>query len=130
VANNKVIQTKAKKAEQIRQTGVELLGFPQRVKSNLQFLLGQLSKRGIQHLLVEGGPTVIGSFMKENLADEIVVYIVPKILGMVGNADIAGKLDEYIRLCCVDIKRIGSDVRINGLTENGLKAAGISRGKL
>jgi diaminohydroxyphosphoribosylaminopyrimidine deaminase/5-amino-6-(5-phosphoribosylamino)uracil reductase len=133
VAGDKFIRTKAEKAEQIRQAGAELLGFPDRAKSNLKFLLNHLSKRGIQHLLVEGGPTVIGSFLKENLADEIVVYVAPKVLGQKGVADIAGRLKglgNEVHLHYVRTKCLGDDVRINGLTENGLKSAGIVRNLL
>ena len=120
VANEKVIKTK--KAEQIRQTGAELLGS----KSNLKFLLRHLGKRGIQRLLVEGGPTVIGSFLKENLVDEIIVYVAPKILGDKGAADISESLSD-VQLRCANIKYISEDVKINGLTVNGMKAAGISK---
>ena len=120
---------KSKKAKQIIGRGAELLGYPQRTKSNLLFLLGQLSNRGVQHLLVEGGPTVIKSFLKENLADEIVVYVAPKILGDKGAADIAGGLPD-VQLHGIDIKVIGGDAKIDGLTTKGLKAAGISKGKL
>ena len=87
--------------------------------SNLHFLLDELSKRGIAHLLVEGGPRVLTSFLKEELADEVVVYIAPKILGAQGSADITGamaKLTQAVGLHHVDIKRFGEDVRLRGLT--------------
>jgi len=119
VANEKVIKTK--KAKQIRRTGAELLGS----NSNLKFLLRHLSKRGIQRLLVEGGPTVLGSFLKGNLADEIIVYVAPKILADKGAADISESLSD-VQLRCANVKYISGDIKINGLTINGIKAAGIS----
>jgi diaminohydroxyphosphoribosylaminopyrimidine deaminase/5-amino-6-(5-phosphoribosylamino)uracil reductase len=125
VASDKVIKTKAKKAEQIRQTGAELLGFPQKAKSNLRFLLNELSRRGVQQLLVEGGPTVIGSFLRENLADEIVVYISPNVLGTAGTAGLAGVPAKDVQLHCVQINTIGDDVRVSGLTANGAKWSGL-----
>ncbi|MCJ7729134.1 MAG: bifunctional diaminohydroxyphosphoribosylaminopyrimidine deaminase/5-amino-6-(5-phosphoribosylamino)uracil reductase RibD [Sedimentisphaerales bacterium] len=129
VADSRILRTKPKKAKQIVGRGAELLGCPASARSNLVFLLDELSKRGVQHLLVEGGPTVIGSFLKENLADEIVVYITPKILGDKGAADISGGLSD-VQLRCVNIKCIGDDIRINGLTKNGAESAGILKGKL
>ena len=81
VTADNTLRTKVKKAKQIRRAGAELLGFPIGTKSNLKFLLDRLSQRGVQRLLVEGGAAVIGSFLKENLADEIIVYIAPKVLG-------------------------------------------------
>jgi len=128
VARARIIKTKAKKAEQITHMGAELLGFPQKAKSNLRFLLGELGKRGIQRLLVEGGPTVIGSFLEENLADEIIVYIAPKIPGARGDADIAKatkNLNTDIELNCVDIKRFGNDVRISGFTKKAVEQIAI-----
>ena len=119
------LRAKPRKAGQIIGRRAEIVGFPAS-RSNLQFLLDELSKRGIQHLLVEGGPTVIGSFLKANLADEVVVYISPRFLGSKGCADITRavtKVGKYGILIWCDIKRICDDVRITGLTEKGCRAA-------
>ena len=48
---------------------------------NLAGLTTQLHKKGYKHVLVEGGPTLLGSFLKENLVDEIFLTIAPKIYG-------------------------------------------------
>lgn len=48
---------------------------------NLQELTQQLHEKGYKHVLVEGGPTLLGSFLKENLIDEIFLTIAPKIYG-------------------------------------------------
>lgn len=42
--------------------------------------LVRLNENGIRSLLVEGGSRVAGSFVKEGLFDELVVYTAPKIL--------------------------------------------------
>ena len=129
VTREKTLRTKAKKVKQITSRGAELISCPQ--KSNLQFLLGKLSKHGIGHLLVEGGPTVIGSFLKENLADEIVVYIAPMVLGKEGDKNIGiSPIDNNVQMHYLNIKRIGDDIKIDGLTKNGLKAAGIPEDRL
>ncbi|HUU16484.1 MAG TPA: bifunctional diaminohydroxyphosphoribosylaminopyrimidine deaminase/5-amino-6-(5-phosphoribosylamino)uracil reductase RibD [Sedimentisphaerales bacterium] len=105
-------------AEKITKKGAEVLAYPDMEgRSNLQFLLDELSKRGIGHLLVEGGPRVLTSFLKEQLADEIVVYIAPKILGAQGSVDITGpmaELTQAVGLHYVDIERFGDDVRLTG----------------
>jgi diaminohydroxyphosphoribosylaminopyrimidine deaminase/5-amino-6-(5-phosphoribosylamino)uracil reductase len=125
VTADKTLRTKAKKANQIVGRGAELLACPQHSKSNLQFLLKHLSKRGIQHLLVEGGPTVIGSFLEANLADELVVYVAPKILGDKGAANISERLSD-VQLRRANVRYISNDIKISGLTVNGMKEAGIS----
>ena len=43
--------------------------------------LEHLSQRGVKTLLVEGGSTVIWSFVKQRLADEIRVFVASLILG-------------------------------------------------
>ena len=132
VTSRQTVQTNPEVAEQVTQKGAELLIFPDTPgQSNLYFLLGELSKRGIAQLLVEGGPTVISSFLKEQLADEICVYIVSKILGQQGAVDIAvpmKELTEAFGLHYVDIKNFGSDVRINGLSTKALDELSISEG--
>jgi diaminohydroxyphosphoribosylaminopyrimidine deaminase/5-amino-6-(5-phosphoribosylamino)uracil reductase len=117
-------------AEKITKKGAEVLAYPDMEgRSNLQFLLDELSKRGIAQLLVEGGPRVLTSFLKEGLADEVVVYIAPRILGAQGSVDITGpmaELTQAIGLHHVDIKRFGDDVRLTGLTGKALSEISVS----
>ena len=40
-----------------------------------------LLKRGKKHILVEGGPTLMGSFYRANLIDELFLTLAPKIVG-------------------------------------------------
>ncbi len=127
-ASDQAINANPQKVEQIKDNGAEILAYPQTKQLGLHFLLDELSRRGVQLLLVEGGPTVIGSFLKEDLADEVVVYIAPKILGRQGSADIsqsAAQLAKGTGLHCVDVKRLGDDVRITGLTQKALQEASI-----
>jgi diaminohydroxyphosphoribosylaminopyrimidine deaminase / 5-amino-6-(5-phosphoribosylamino)uracil reductase len=113
------LRTKAKKAKQIVSRGAEILACPAS-GSNLKFLLNHLAKRGVQHLLVEGGPTVIGSFLKAKLADEVVIYVAPRILGDKGDADISLAANN-LQLCCAEMKHIREDIRITGMTEIGIE---------
>ncbi len=110
---------KSRKAKEISDKGAELLAVPAKQgKLDLKVLLKNLVKHSISQLLVEGGAKVITSFLKEHLADEICVYIVPKILGSRGNVSISkqmAELTEAFSLNCVEIKRFEDDVRINGL---------------
>ncbi len=118
------VQANPEIAAKITKKGAEVLAYPDtQGRSNLYFLLDELSKRGIAQLLVEGGPRVLTSFLKEGLADEFVVYIAPRILGAQGNVDITGpmaELTQAIGLHHVDIKRFGDDVRLRGLSAKAL----------
>lgn len=44
-------------------------------------LLTELYEEGVRHVLVEGGATVVGAFLAADLADEVLVYQAPLILG-------------------------------------------------
>jgi diaminohydroxyphosphoribosylaminopyrimidine deaminase/5-amino-6-(5-phosphoribosylamino)uracil reductase len=122
VTRDAYLRTKAKKAKQIIGRGAEIIVCPAS-GSNLKFLLNHLAKRGIQHLLVEGGAAVIGSFLKAKLADEVVIYIVPKILDTKGSADIS-RAANNLRLYRPKTKLIRGDIRITGMTKAGIKAIG------
>lgn len=43
--------------------------------------LDVLAERGAQHLLVEGGPTVLAAFLRADLVDDLEVFTAPAILG-------------------------------------------------
>jgi diaminohydroxyphosphoribosylaminopyrimidine deaminase/5-amino-6-(5-phosphoribosylamino)uracil reductase len=113
------LRTKAKKARQIAGRGATIIACPAS-RSNLKFLLAELGKRGVHHLLVEGGPVVIGSFLKARLADEVVIYVSPKILDAKGSADISPATNN-LQLCRAEIKHIREDIRITGMTEIGIE---------
>jgi diaminohydroxyphosphoribosylaminopyrimidine deaminase/5-amino-6-(5-phosphoribosylamino)uracil reductase len=111
-------------AGQIRDKGAEVLVYEGDGKMpDLRFLLDTLGQRGVQQVLVEGGPHVAASFLREALVDEICVYIAPKVLGSAGTADIGepmAGLDRVIGLHHVQSKAFGEDVRISGRLENGV----------
>ena len=131
LASEVSVQANPQLVQQITEKGAEILAYPDmHGKSNLHFLLEQLRTRGIAHLLVEGGPTVIASFLKEQLADEVYVYIAPKILGGLGTADIARPMAELpatLALHYVDIKPFGDDVRISGFSEKAMRELAIQK---
>lgn len=51
--------------------------------------LTQLKSYGVDHLLIDGGPTVVGAALAANLVDELLVYVAPTILGR-GRTSVAG----------------------------------------
>lgn len=108
-----------KAVERITKKGAEVLTWPDTPSgSNLPFLLESLSKRGVAQVLVEGGPTVLASFLKQDLADEMCVYISPKVLGAAGAASISepmADLVQALQLSHVSIKAFGEDTRISGM---------------
>jgi diaminohydroxyphosphoribosylaminopyrimidine deaminase/5-amino-6-(5-phosphoribosylamino)uracil reductase len=126
------LQANPQIVEKLTQKGAEVLAYPEgEGRSNLNFLLEELARRNVAQLLVEGGPTVITSFLKERLADEIVVYITPKILGGAGSVGVSptmAELAEVVALQHVDIQRFGDDVRLTGLSEKALGEISVIEG--
>ncbi|WP_255954304.1 bifunctional diaminohydroxyphosphoribosylaminopyrimidine deaminase/5-amino-6-(5-phosphoribosylamino)uracil reductase RibD [Streptomyces odontomachi] len=78
-------------------------------------LLAALHARGIRSVLLEGGPTLAGSFVAAGVVDRVVGYLAPALLGA-GPAALAGAgiptLTGALRLDMTEIVRIGPDVRI------------------
>ena len=84
-------------------------------KVDLPAMLQDLARRGINELHVEAGHKLSGSFVRERLVDEFLIYIAPKLLGA-GRALAAfgplERLDDALALRYVDVQPIGSDLRI------------------
>jgi diaminohydroxyphosphoribosylaminopyrimidine deaminase/5-amino-6-(5-phosphoribosylamino)uracil reductase len=124
------VESHPQQAEAIRKKGVEVLALPDEPgKSNLYSLVDELSSRGVSQLLVEGGPSVIGSFLDEGLADEICVYIAPKLLGSAGTAEISGplsRLSEALELKFPEIKCFEDNVRLTGLSKKAMEDISIT----
>ena len=130
VASQQAVQDNPWVAKQIAELGAELLTYPDtHGKSNLYFLVEELGRRSVTQLLVEGGPTVLTSFLTENLADEINVYIAPRIFGSLGSVQLADSMDKLPRsldLHYVNIKPFGDNIRLTGLTKKALRELSIS----
>ena len=124
-ASKAALETKSWLIEKINKAGGEVVTYPDTYGgSNLHFLIDELGKRGIAQLLVEGGPTILTSFLKEDLADEVYVYIAPKIFGNHSSLNISepmAHLSRYVALKHVNTKNFSGDIRIAGLTEKALK---------
>jgi diaminohydroxyphosphoribosylaminopyrimidine deaminase/5-amino-6-(5-phosphoribosylamino)uracil reductase len=79
-------------------------------------VLSTLRDRDVQHVLIEGGPTVAAAFVRAGLVDAVRWYVAPALLGAGANALAdAGMstISEALRLQVRDIARVGDDVRID-----------------
>lgn len=63
--------------------GAEVLDLPRNggVGVDLKALLARLHAKGVRRLMVEGGATVLNSFLRERLADAAIVTIAPRWVG-------------------------------------------------
>jgi diaminohydroxyphosphoribosylaminopyrimidine deaminase/5-amino-6-(5-phosphoribosylamino)uracil reductase len=82
---------------------------------DLAALLAELGQRGINELHVEAGATLAGALLRQGLADELLLYQAPLLLGPGrGLADLPRleALDALRRWQVRDVREIGGDIRI------------------
>jgi diaminohydroxyphosphoribosylaminopyrimidine deaminase / 5-amino-6-(5-phosphoribosylamino)uracil reductase len=83
----------------------------------LDRLFETLGKRDLQHVLVEGGPTLAWAAVDGGFVDRVVVFLAPVLLGGAGApgvlmGDGSPSLHGAPRLEIVDVERIGDDVKV------------------
>ncbi|UCG55443.1 MAG: bifunctional diaminohydroxyphosphoribosylaminopyrimidine deaminase/5-amino-6-(5-phosphoribosylamino)uracil reductase RibD [Dehalococcoidia bacterium] len=113
-------QLREKEAEGYRRLGAETLVLP---SSNdcidLKKLFKKLGERGITSVLVEGGSILHGSIFDQGLADKVVAFIAPIIIGgEKAKTAVAGKgvtkVIDSSKLKRISIERFGQDIMISG----------------
>ncbi len=84
------------KEEALRETGAEIIriGADPQGRVSLALLLGVLGSRGVRHILVEGGGRVHGSFIREGLADRLLYFLAPLVVGDAQAPGAISGLDE------------------------------------
>lgn len=81
----------------------------------LEPLFRQLARRGVQSILIEGGPETIASALRERLVDRVAFFIAPIILGGKGASGAVGgegikRLARAIQLQSMTTRRVGDDL--------------------
>lgn len=83
---------------------------------DLAALLAELARRGVNELHVEAGATLNGALLAQNLVDELLLYVAPKLLGGTarGLFDIPALnlMEQAIPLDIKQVRHLGQDLRI------------------
>ena len=115
--------TQTARAKRLLRRGIEVWLVPSRVgRLDLLAVLRRLGKEGVVHLLVEGGAEVFGAFIDQGLADELLLFLAPKLVGS-GGLSWTGRVDvkrmaEAVALEEVAISIRGQDALVRGLLAN------------
>ncbi len=78
--------------------------------------LKELFERDVQHVFLEGGPTLAAAFLTAGLVDEVIAYVAPTLLGAghsaVGDLGVSTMADA-MQLDLVDVTTIGTGADTN-----------------
>ena len=82
----------------------------------LRAVLARLGELEVNEVLVEAGPTLAGAFIRQKLADELLLYIAPKLLGPQARPlfDLPPLVDlqQAPRFRMIEQRQIGEDLRL------------------
>lgn len=109
------VQNDAKKSA-LEARGAQVVVLPNaRGKVDLAALLRELARREINELHLEAGEKLNGSFLREGLVDELLVYLAPKLIGQGRDMASFGPLTELsqaLPLVFKSVERVGTDLRV------------------
>lgn len=112
-----IITSEAGDPGHLRGAGAEVITCGEHAsRIDLRRVMRELAEREVNDLLVEAGPRLSGSLLKQRLVDQIVVYVSPDLLGndARGLFDIPGleRIADRHRLAFADVRRVGGDLRL------------------
>ncbi len=82
---------------------------------DLAALVEELARRRCNEVLIEAGPTLSGAFIQQELWDEAIVYLAPKLLGSTARSLVdveIERLQDALHGRVVDCVPIGDDLRV------------------
>ena len=104
------------RATALRDRGAEIALAPgANAKVDLAAMLADLAVRGVNELHVEAGHKLNGSFVREGLVDEFLIYMAPKLLGVGRELAAFGPLEslsDSLALRFESVRSFGDDLRL------------------
>ena len=82
------------------------------VSGPLDETLKQLAAEGVQSLLLEGGPTLASSFLREGLVAKLLLFVAPTLAG--SGPRWVGELGASLSLAGLEVERVGDDLLLTG----------------
>jgi diaminohydroxyphosphoribosylaminopyrimidine deaminase/5-amino-6-(5-phosphoribosylamino)uracil reductase len=114
----------------LERQGVEVLGLPaEQHRVRFRPLLAELGKRGLKHVLIEGGGQVAAAALAEGVVDKVLFFYGPKLLGSESRAMIGSlgvdRVASGLTLHTIESYRLGDDVLVSAyVKKKGREYAG------
>jgi len=127
------LKANSKRITQFQKKGVEILRLRenQAHQVDLRDLLQSLGEKKINSVLVEGGSKIITSFLKEKLADRLIIFIAPLILGKglssVNDREIR-KIKDSFSFSSLKLHQYDKDLVLDGKIKKSKRKFKIKRG--
>ena len=107
----------AARCASLRACGADVLSLPDATgRVDLQALMRELGRRGINEVHVEGGSGLNGALLASGLVDELLLYLAPCLLGNEARGLFSlpalGSLGEKKILSIRDVRPVGGDWRV------------------
>ncbi|MBI4714807.1 MAG: dihydrofolate reductase family protein, partial [Nitrospirae bacterium] len=108
------------KIRALKERGVEVVTQPGNSgKVDFQRLLDLLGERGITSILVEGGSELNAVLLREKIADKVVFFVAPKIIGGQDAVSAVGgvspkSLIDAVPLRDLRVRKVGKDLMVEG----------------
>lgn len=124
---NIIVTTKGvslKKISRYEKIAKVLIAKTKNGKIGLRDLLRRLTRLEISHVLVEGGGSLVASFLEDGLVDKVLIFISPKIIGgQTSPTSVEGRginrLSQAIKLKNFSVRKFGKDLLVEGYPEYG-----------
>jgi diaminohydroxyphosphoribosylaminopyrimidine deaminase/5-amino-6-(5-phosphoribosylamino)uracil reductase len=82
------------------------------VSGPLDEALERLAAEGVQSLLLEGGPTLASSFLREGVVDKLLLFVAPTVAG--SGPRWVDELGASLSLAGLEAERVGDDLLLTG----------------
>jgi diaminohydroxyphosphoribosylaminopyrimidine deaminase/5-amino-6-(5-phosphoribosylamino)uracil reductase len=105
------------RADALKHAGAELIVTDGEPPARVQAALAELGRREITSLLLEGGPTLAGSFFDVGEVDEMRLFLAPLVIGSRGARPLiegrgATGIESAQRALATDWERVGDDLLV------------------
>ena len=106
------------KAAELISSSVEVIRLQpdQQGRPTLSDMMSVLAAAEINEVLVESGPSLAGALMREQLVDQLIIYMAPSLLGDAAaglfSLPLIANMNDKVDLAFDEVRQIGSDLRI------------------